>query len=92
MSPLRCPACSMEGRRTFLRFGAASATLLSAGLFAPFAGAVALTKAQRDHGRLENARVQQLSRWEQQEASLRQALGIRSVDRADESSDTMAVL
>jgi len=53
---------------------------------------VALTKAQRDHGRLENARVQQLSRWEQQEASLRQALGIRSVDRADESSDTMAVL
>jgi len=48
MSPLRCPACSMEGRRTFLRFGAASATLLSAGLFAPFAGAVALTKAQRD--------------------------------------------
>ena len=48
MSPLRCPACVPRDRRTFLRWTAASATLLSAGLFAPFAGAAALTRAQRD--------------------------------------------
>lgn len=48
MSPMTCSACNPRDRRTFLRVMTASATLLGAGLFAPFAGAVALTKAQRD--------------------------------------------
>jgi hypothetical protein len=53
---------------------------------------LALAPEQRDAARLENARSEQLSRWEQQETTLRQALGIRSAGRADKSSETMAVL
>lgn len=52
----------------------------------------AMSPEQRDRARLDTARSEQLRRWDQQEAALRNALGIGSAGRVDESLETMAVL